>query len=279
MALNRRWMPSPCYHSRGGSKVRLIVLHTAEGARTIESLGNFFANRANQVSSQVGADDKRGVLGEYVKPGNASWTQANFNNVAVSMELCGFAHWSRSVWLNEHRAMLDNCGDWIREEARRFGIPIVALSRSAAQGSGRGVCQHVDLGAGGGNHHDCGAGFPMDYVINRAKGGGGTAPPKPSEPTIEEALMADVFWLDWSEHSDPIPLVIPNYYSDGKARLRLGCNNACTVRVDWPDADNADRKLGYGEKAQGVAIPKGITFAVMRLREGSKVRVAATFSK
>ena len=66
MALKRIWMPSPCYSSRGGSAVRLIVVHTAEGARTIESLGNFFANGANGVSSHTGADDQLGKVGEYV---------------------------------------------------------------------------------------------------------------------------------------------------------------------------------------------------------------------
>jgi len=30
--------------------VRLIVLHTAEGARTIEELGNFFGSGSSQVS-------------------------------------------------------------------------------------------------------------------------------------------------------------------------------------------------------------------------------------
>jgi hypothetical protein len=42
VALQRKAIPSPSDSSRGGAKVRLIVLHTAEGARTIESLGAFF---------------------------------------------------------------------------------------------------------------------------------------------------------------------------------------------------------------------------------------------
>lgn len=188
MALNRVWMPSPCYHSRGGTKVRLIVLHTAEGARTIESLGNFFANGNNQVSSQVGADDKRGKVGEYVKRGNASWTQANYNNVSTSMELCGFASWSTSEWKNHHDNMLRNCADWIAEEAKYFNIPITKLTAGQAQGSGRGVCQHRDLGAGGGNHSDCGNGFPMDYVLDLARKGTS----KPPEPP------------PWNEGVDPM---------------------------------------------------------------------------
>src|SRR5215471_18591769 len=96
MALKRKSIPSPNYSSRGGATVRLIVVHTAEGATTIESLGSFFASPSSGVSSQVGIDDKAGVVGEYVKRGSKSWTQAEFNPVATSAELCGFAKWGSS---------------------------------------------------------------------------------------------------------------------------------------------------------------------------------------
>lgn len=167
--LKRVQIPSPNYSERGGASVRLIVLHTAEGARTIESLGSYFQSASVQASSHVGADDKPGTIGEYVKRPKKAWTQAEFNPVAVSIELCAFASWSRDEW-HSHPAMLDNCAQWIREEADHFGIPIVKLSPSQAQGSGRGVCQHSDLGARGGGHTDCGSGFPIDEVIETAKG-------------------------------------------------------------------------------------------------------------
>jgi hypothetical protein len=177
VALNRLWIPSPCYSSRGGAGVRLIVLHTAEGARTIEDLGHYFQNGANQVSSHTGADDKRGVIGEYVTRGNKAWTAANYNPCADQLELCGFASWSRDTWLNSHRNMLYNAADWIREEAAKFGLPITELSASAAQGSGRGVCQHIDLGSGGGGHVNCGPGFPVDDVLRWAREGTSQPPP------------------------------------------------------------------------------------------------------
>jgi len=180
MALKRVWIPSPNYSSRGGSGVRLIVLHTAEGARTIESLGSFFGSSSAGVSSHAGADDKPNTIGEYVKRSNKAWTQANANPVAVSIELCGFISWSRSEWENQHKEMLNNCAKWIAEEAKQYGIPIVKLNSSQAQGSGRGVCQHRDLGSWGGNHSDCGNNFPMDDVIRKA---GGTVTSGPSEPS------------------------------------------------------------------------------------------------
>ncbi len=190
MSLSRVWIGSPNYSGRGGSSVRLIVLHTSEGSTSYQGLGSYFANKASQVSSHVGIDNNvRGTIGEYVSRGNKAWTQGNANPVCVSAELCtpagAAANWSRDYWLNTQKTMLDNTADWVAEEAKALGIPITALTSSQAQGSGRGVCDHGDLGSWGGGHYDCGSGFPLDYVISKAGGssssasggsGGGKAP-------------------------------------------------------------------------------------------------------
>lgn len=207
MALKRKWIASPNYSSRGGAAVRLIVLHTAEGATTIESLGNFFASSSSGVSSHVGIDDKANTVGEYVKRGNKAWTQANANPVCVAAELCGFASWSKGTWQNQHATMLDNAAKWVAEESKKFGIPITKLSASQAQGSGRGVCQHRDLGSWGGNHSDCGNGFPMDDVLAAAKryasGQGG------SDDYMEPpAWLWD--WLRWYETTERDPKQRPD---------------------------------------------------------------------
>jgi N-acetylmuramoyl-L-alanine amidase len=198
MALKRVWIPSPNYSSRSGSGVRLIVLHTAEGARTIESLGGFFQGDVS-ASSHVGADDKANTIGEYVKRSNKAWTQSNYNSMAVSIELCAFASWSTDEW-HRHPNMLENCALWIAEEAKYYGLPITRLNASQAQGSGRGVCQHVDLGAGGGGHHDCGSGFPMDYVLTMAHGGSPGPGPEQEETDLITSAVSDggtlhVWWV------------------------------------------------------------------------------------
>jgi hypothetical protein len=185
VALQRVKIPSPNYSSRGGAKVRLIVLHTAEGARTYQDLGAFFANPASGVSSQVGIDDTPGVIGEYVPRSGKAWTQGNANGVAVSVELCAFAAWTPQEWAN-HEAMLDNCAQWVAEEAAYFGIPITRLTPSQAQGSGIGVCQHIDLGSWGGGHVDCDYGtgnFPMDQVLVTARQYAAGGKPEPTPPT------------------------------------------------------------------------------------------------
>lgn len=218
MSLRRVWIPSPNYSSRGGSGVRLIVLHTAEGARTIESLGSFFQGNV-QASSHVGADDQVNTVGEYVKRGNKAWTQSNYNSVAVSIELCAFASWSTDEW-HRHSNMLDNCAKWIAEEAAYYGLPITRLNASQAQGSGRGVCQHVDLGAGGGGHHDCGSGFPMDYVLTLAHGGAPSPGPEQEETSLIASAVSDGGTLHVFELDDGV--IYYTYQPKGKTNWNGG---------------------------------------------------------
>src|SRR5262245_3101792 len=205
MPLTRKPIPSPNYSNRGGTTVRLIVIHTAEGATTIEELGNYFANPASDVSSHTGIDDKPGVIGEYVQRQNKAWTAANANPVAVQTELCAFAKWTSAEW-GKHPNMLDNCARWIAEESKAFAIPIVKLTAQQAQGSGRGVCQHNDLGSWGGGHWDCGGGFPISDVIaaaNRYAAGG--------QPEEDELGYPDWYfqWRAWYYNTDRDPAKRP----------------------------------------------------------------------
>jgi len=224
------------------------VVHTAEGSTTIESLGNWFANSANQVSSHTGADDKVNTVGEYVKPGNKAWTSANANPVAIQIELCAFAKWSPSEW-NKHPNMLANCAQWIKEEADRFGIPITKLTASQAQGNGKGVCQHVDLGSWGGGHTDCGSNFPIDHVLDMARGGGsgGPTPPSPAPPSTK---------------APPFPFPSSDYLSqpDGTSHWHDGHglgNDSVQVRKWQQQMANRGWSIGvdgiYGPQSTAVA--------------------------
>jgi len=185
--LKRVWIPSPNYSSRSESGVRLIVLHTAEGARTYQSLGSYFQGDVG-ASSHTGADDTPNTVGEYVHRQDKAWTCGNYNSVSVNIELCGFAAWSTDEW-HRHPNMLANCAAWIAEEAEFYGIPIERLTASEAQSDGWGVCQHADLGQAGGGHWDCGSGFPMQEVLTMARGGS-PAPPTPEEYMAIAAAVA-----------------------------------------------------------------------------------------
>jgi hypothetical protein len=205
MALQRKWMPSPNVSGRGGVAVRCIVFHTTEGAQDITSLGNFFGSSSVQASSHVGIDNKtRGTIGEYVRRADKAWTQGNANPYCVSAEMCGpsgmASNWSRDYWLNNQRTLLDNAAEWLAEEAKFYGIPLTILSASAAQGSGRGVCQHRDFGSMGGGHHDAGNGFPIDYVVQKA-GGVAVAPPPASSGGGGTAPKLNVDWFGTTHNS------------------------------------------------------------------------------
>lgn len=248
MALQRVAIPSPNYSSRQGGKVRLIVLHTAEGARTYQSLGNYFANPSSQVSSHVGIDDTPNTVGEYVRRDWKAWTAANANPVAVQAELCAFAAWDNAEW-HRHPAMLETCANWIREEASAFGIPIVKLTAQQAQGGGVGVCQHRDLGTWGGNHSDCGNGFPMDEVIAMAGGQPGTTPP-PSQPPAQSGQKAPPFPYPSGHYlgrPDPDPYCHSGFY---------GGVDTTNVRTWQQQMKNRGWKISvdgqYGDESYGV---------------------------
>ena len=262
MTLIREWMPTGSYSSRGGSGVRLIVIHTAEGARTIESLGDFFANEANQVSSHTGADNQKGRIGEYVTRGNKAWTAADYNPVAVQIEMCGFASWSTGTWKNQNHNMLVNCADWIREESQKFGIPITKLNDSQAQGGGRGVCQHINLGAGGGGHVDCGNGFPIDYVLDLARGNVQPAPPK---ETTEDDIM---FYLQFNSPKNPdsepaATVAIPKQYANGKHKLRLAFTGDAVFRC-YDEEGRGDDIRVYTDHPNSVDIRDGAKAITVR---------------
>lgn len=170
---------SPNFSGRGAAKVRLIVIHTAEGARTAADLGRYFHNAAVQVSSHVGIDEQN--IQQYVPYEQAAWTVRSANPISDNAELCGFAKWTRDEWLNQHRGMLQHTAAWIAERCAARGIPIVKLTPAQVAAGQAGVMGHVDwtVGMKDGSHSDPGPGFPWDVVIAMAKG---QAPPSPSTP-------------------------------------------------------------------------------------------------
>jgi hypothetical protein len=206
MTLQRVAIPSPNYSSRGGSAVRLIVIHTAQGASTKEDLGAYFQGNV-EASSHTGIDDELGVIATYVERAQKSWTQANANPYCVSTELCAWAEWSTAEW-HGHPNILSNVAQWVAEEAAAFGIPIIGLNAGQAQGGASGVCQHVDLGSAGGGHWDAGPGFPMSEVLAMAGGQAPSTPsPQPPSPSAPAGpaptLHVDYFGIDHnSTHSD-----------------------------------------------------------------------------
>jgi N-acetylmuramoyl-L-alanine amidase CwlA len=91
-------IPSPFHSARGTKPVRLVVVHTAEGSRTVESLGSWFQRSTTKASSHAGIDDQR--IETYVPYHRAAWTVRSGNAISDNVELCGFAKWSRDEWMH-----------------------------------------------------------------------------------------------------------------------------------------------------------------------------------
>jgi hypothetical protein len=191
--LQRIWTPSG-NKSSGGTK-RLIVLHSTEGftgPNGAYDCAKYFQTDCG-ASSQVCIDNNRGKVWECVSRAYGSWTQCQFNSVSTSAEQCGYASWSRDYWLTNRENELRNAADWIAEESRHFGIPIVLLNSSQAQGGSEGVCYHSHLGGSGCGHSDPGSGYPIDTVLEWAKGGGGVPPETVPEPKAMNMTSASAY--------------------------------------------------------------------------------------
>lgn len=157
--------------ARGTRPVRLVVLHTTEGAMTAASLGAYFYRDDVQASSHVGIGSD-GVK-QYVSYSRAAWTVRSGNPISDNAELCGYAHWTREQWLSEHRSTLDRAAAWVRQRCTARGIPIRKLTAADVAAGRAGVIGHVDWtnGMHDGTHTDPGGNFPWDYVIKVAADG------------------------------------------------------------------------------------------------------------
>jgi N-acetyl-anhydromuramyl-L-alanine amidase AmpD len=163
-------IPSPFHSARGSKPVRLVIVHSAEGSRTVESLGQWFQRAGTKASSHAGIDDTR--IEQYVRYDRAAWTTRSANAISDNVELCGFAKWTRDEWL-AHPRMLELCAQWISDRCIARTIPIRKLTPVEVAAGKAGVCGHVDwtVGMRDGTHQDPGPGFPWDHVIELAAGG------------------------------------------------------------------------------------------------------------
>ena len=166
MALRRVSIPSPNYSSRSGATVTTIVIHTAQGSTSIESLGAWFQNPASGVSSHTGIDDKENTVGEYVPCSGKAWTAASANPWSIQTELCAASLSGTAPNGNATRTCWPIARPGSPRRPPTSGIPIVGLSPALAQDrTAAGVCQHADLGSMGGGHWDCGPDFPIGQVL------------------------------------------------------------------------------------------------------------------
>lgn len=192
MALNRVWTPTKNYSS-GGTK-DFLVIHTMEGftgPNGALDCARYFQGDVG-ASSQVCIDNNRGTIWECVTRQYGSWTQCNYNSRSISCEQSGYASWSKDYWLTNRFNQLHNIADWLAEESKKTGIPLINIS---GPNSGRGVIYHSELGSSGCGHSDPGNGWPITEVLAWANGGIGETPPqRENDVTAATALYNGKKW-------------------------------------------------------------------------------------
>jgi len=172
---NEYWVKSPSFHSRGGTKVDLFLLHTQEGPGNADSLARYLANPANQVSYHYTiSEDPRdhGVtVCDVVDSDYCSWSVLSANPRSINCCIAGSSvNWTRDQWLQQARA-LDVAAYIAVQDCKKYGIPIKVIAppyRSAPPG----ISDHayVTNFLGDGTHTDCGPNFPWDvFSANLAK--------------------------------------------------------------------------------------------------------------
>lgn len=161
------------FSSRLGERVRLVVIHTSEGARTVESLAAFLNTPGVNASYHGAVDDQR--YESFVDYSNAAWALRDGNQESDNLCLCAFAGWSREEWLR-HPRMLELAAAWIAERCVARGLPVRQLydgEVGAAMQEDRhpgGWTDHdgYTKGTGDGDHWDVGENFPFQQVGQRA---------------------------------------------------------------------------------------------------------------
>jgi hypothetical protein len=161
------------YSERGTRPVSLIVIHTAEGARTAAALGAYFQRADIQASSHVGIDGSSTL--QFVPYNKAAWTVRSGNPISENAELCGFARWTRPQWLStgtvdgvvNPRAMVSRAAAWARSRALARGIPLTHLTPVQVGQNAWGLIDHFawTIGKKDGTHTDVGGSFPWDVFM------------------------------------------------------------------------------------------------------------------
>lgn len=194
---------------RRGAKVRLIAVHTGEGARTAANMAAFFSRPDAQGSAHAIIDHTTTLLA--VPYDRAAWTLRDGNPISDNVELCAFAEMTRAQWLSEGsvtwrhselkrdvtvdrpRDMLRRLSAWLAQRCIARGIPIRKLTPAQVAAGEAGVIGHVDWTQGmrDGTHWDPGPGFPWDVVLadSRTLAQGGTTV---SAPTTLDIWTHDI---------------------------------------------------------------------------------------
>lgn len=134
--------PSPNVSSRGGARVRLVVLHDTEGSYA--GAISWFSQCRSRVSAHLVMREDGAEATQMAPLGEKAWHACKLNPVSIGVEGAGIEAegFSNGWWLG-----MAAIAAWL---LHRYGLPC----RWAEGGEGEGFCSHHDLAAAGGGHDD-----------------------------------------------------------------------------------------------------------------------------
>ena len=138
-----KWVPSPNFSSRGGVKVRCIVVHDCEGSYTGSI--SWFAMAKSQVSAHLILSEDGSEVTQMVAWANKAWHACNANPISEGIEAAGFA--SKGFAAVEWEALAELV-------AWRLHANNIPCQEATATNNWTGFTEHAKLGAWGGGHHD-----------------------------------------------------------------------------------------------------------------------------
>lgn len=161
-------MLSPFKSSRGGQKVRLVVLHATashnkKGLADLKAIGAWFQNPVAGVSAHVCVDNE-GNSARYVKDGDKAWHCAGYNGVSIGIEQILPGDGSE---ITEH--MYRETARWVAYYNKTCGVPIRRGRVLRGRVLRSGVVTHKQLGSTGGAHNDPGPRYSVRHVLRHAK--------------------------------------------------------------------------------------------------------------
>lgn len=148
-----RWKRSPNVSSRHGARIDLLTWH--ESAGVYRGDVSWLCNPRAEASAHLVIREDGGEVTQLVKLADKAWHAAAFNPRSVGVE---HSNLTAKGYATEAQ---------LRVSARVFAWLCWKLAvppRFARGGHGRGVCRHLDLGAAGGGHTQCG---PSDATWHR----------------------------------------------------------------------------------------------------------------
>ena len=162
------------HHSgtRTDSDVKWLVLHSMESTNqtgAAEGAGSWFENQASGGSTQYGIDNNS--IQRYLPDNVICWgAPGPPNDHGLHIEQMGTASWSRTQWMEKAKETLDRTAWLMARKSIKFDIPLRVLTVADLKAGKKGVVTHSTCTkAFGGSHTDPGSGYPIGWVMDRAR--------------------------------------------------------------------------------------------------------------